>query len=396
MQKKYILSPGPTPIPEEVLLEQARPLIHHRSLEFSKILKEVTEKLKKLFKTRNDVFVLTSSGTGAMEAAISNSFSSGDKVLVARAGMFGELFEKICKKFGLDVISLAYEWGEEINSDDIREALNEDPDIKGVMVQSSETSTGVLHDVKTIGSIVKKYPAILIVDAVSGLGAADLRTDEWDLDIVVAGSQKALSAPAGAAFISISNKAWKLIEKSDLPRFYFDLLIARERLHGELTWTSWTPCISIIIAINKALDMLFEEGLEKVFKRHRILAEATQRAVEKLGLELFVKNKNSRGCITTSVNVPKNIDGKKLVNLMYKKYGITIGDGLGRFKGKNFRIGHLGYFGMFDTIIAISALEMALKELGFEFEVGSGVAEAEKVFIENNCLNIPRTKGRNK
>lgn len=388
MRKKYLLTPGPTPISEEVLLEMARQPMHHRTKEFSIILTEVTEKLKKLFKTKNDVYVLTASGTGAMEAAISNTFSSGDKVIVAKAGFFGELFEKISENFGLNVISLSYEWGESININDIKKELDKDPGIKGVLVQSSETSTGVVHDVKAIGEIVKNFNAILVIDAVSGLGACDLRTDEWNLDIVVSSSQKALGAPSGASFISASDKAWKLIEKSKNHKFYFDLLIARERLHGKLAWTSWTPCISTILAVNKALDNLLKEGLDKTFKKQSIMSIATQKALEKLGLELFVKDKNSRGGVTTSVYLPEDIDGTNLVRLINEKYGVLIGDGLGRYKGKMLRVGHLGYFGMFDVIISISALEMALNEIGYKFELGIGVSEAEKVFIENNYFDI--------
>lgn len=387
MVKKYIMTPGPTPISEEVMLEHARPLIHHRSPEFSKIFIEVTEKLKKLFKTKNDVFILTSSGTGAMEAAVTNFFSTGDKVLVASVGNFGERFKKISSRFNLEVISLDYEWGDSANPEDIKKALVDNPDIKGVMVQFSETSTGAINDIKAIGNIVKNYPAILIVDAISGLGASDLRTDEWNLDVVAGGSQKALSAPTGVAFISISDKAWKLNEKSNLSRFYFDLAAAKNYSQKTPPQTPWTPGISIIVAMNRALDMLFEEGLEKVFERHRILALATQKAVEKLGLELLVKDESKRGFSVTSIIVPDGIDAKELTKTMRVKYGVTIAGGQGKLSGKIVRIGHLGYFGMFDIIIAISALEMALKELGYKFEVGYGITEAERIFMENNYLN---------
>ena len=387
MVKKYIMTPGPTPISEEVLLEHARPLMHHRSPEFSKIFIEVTEKLKKLFKTKNDVFILTSSGTGAMEAAVTNFFATGDKVLVASAGNFGERFKKISSRFKLEVISLDYEWGDAADPRDIKKALDDNPDIKGVMVQFSETSTGAINDIKAIGNIVKNYPAILIVDAISGLGASDMRTDEWNLDVVAGGSQKALSAPTGVAFMSISDKAWKLNEKSDLPRFYFDLATAKNYSQKTPPQTPWTPGISIIVAMNKALDMLFEEGLEKVFERHRVLALATQKAVKKLGLELLVKDENKRGFSVTSIMVPDGIDAKELTKTMRVKYGVTIAGGQGKLSGKIIRIGHLGYFGMFDIIIAISALEMTLKELGYKFEVGSGITEAERIFMENNYLN---------
>jgi len=385
--KKYIMTPGPTPISEEVLLEHARPLMHHRSPEFSKIFIEVTEKLKKLFKTKNDLFILTSSGTGAMEAAVTNFFSTGDKVLVASVGNFGERFKKISSRFNLEIISIDYEWGDVVNPEDIKKVLDDNPDIKGVMVQFSETSTGAINDIKAIGNIVKNYPAILIVDAISGLGASDLRTDEWNLDVVAGGSQKALSAPTGVAFISISDKAWKLNEKSNLPRFYFDLKTARNYYQKTLPQTPWTPGISIIVAMNRALDMLLEEGLEKVFERHRILALATQKAVKKLGLELLMKDENKRGFSVTSIIVPDGIDAKELTKTMRVKYGVTIAGGQGKLSGKIIRIGHLGYFGMFDIIIVISALEMTLKDLGYKFEVGSGIAEAERIFMENNYLN---------
>ncbi|HJX01718.1 MAG TPA: alanine--glyoxylate aminotransferase family protein, partial [Candidatus Humimicrobiaceae bacterium] len=240
MVKRYIMTPGPTPISEEVLMEHARPLMHHRSPEFSKIFIEVTEKLKKLFKTESDLFILTSSGTGGMEAAVTNFFSKGEKVLVANVGNFGERFKKISGKFGLEVISLDYEWGDVVNPQDIKNTLENNPDIKGVMVQFSETSTGVINDIKTIGNIVKNYPAILIVDAISGLGASDLRTDEWGLDVVIGGSQKGLSAPTGVAFISVSEKAWKLNEKSNLPRFYFDLAAAKNYSQKTPPQTPWT------------------------------------------------------------------------------------------------------------------------------------------------------------
>ena len=387
MIKKYIMTPGPTPISEEVLLEHARPLMHHRSPEFSKVFIEVTEKLKKLFKTKNDIFILTSSGTGAMEAAVTNSFSKGDKVLVASAGNFGERFKKISSKFNLEVMSLDYEWGDTVNPEDIKKVLDDNPDIKGVMVQFSETSTGAINDIEAIGSIVKKYPAILIVDAISGIGASDLRTDEWDLDIVAGGSQKALSAPTGISFISISDKAWKLIQKSDLPRFYFDLTSAKNYSLKTPPQTPWTPGISIIVAMNRALDILLEEGLEKVFKRHRTLALAVQKAVKRLGLELLVQDENKRGFSVTSIKVPEGIDAKELTRIMRVKYGVTIAGGQGKLAGKIIRIGHLGYFGMFDIIIVISALEITLNELGYKFEIGTGIAEAEKIFIENNYLN---------
>lgn len=386
MRKSYIMTPGPVPIPNEVLLEHGKPLMHHRSPEFSKIFTDVIDKLKKFMQTENDVFILTSSGTGAMEAAVTNAFCKGDKVLVVNVGNFGERFKKICSTFGLNVIALDYEWGSAANPDDIKKALNENPDIKGVLIQHSETSTGVLNDIEAVGKIVKDTPAILIVDAISGIGASELKVDDWNLDIVCGGSQKAISAPTGISFISVSKKAWPLIEKSDIPRFYFCLLAARKYAQKNPPQTPWTPGISIIVAMNKALDMFFEEGREKVYQRHKINALAVQRACEKLGLELLVKNPADRGVSVTSILVPEGIDGKLLTKTMRIKYGVTVAGGQGKLQGLIFRIGHLGYVGIFDVIVAISALEFALKEQGWNFYLGSGVNEVLKVFYENNYM----------
>ena len=387
MKKSYIMTPGPVPISNEVLMEHGRPLMHHRSPEFSKIFVDVTEKLKKFMQTGNDVFILTSSGTGAMEATVTNAFSVGDKVLVVNVGNFGERFKKISLKFGLNVIALDYEWGEAANSDDIKKALEEIPDLKGVMIQHSETSTGVLNDIEAVGNIVKDYPAVLIVDAISGIGASELKVDAWHLDIVCGGSQKALSAPTGVAFISISPKAWKLIEQSNIPKFYFDLIAAKKYSEKTPPQTPWTPGISIIVAMAKALEMFFEEGREEVYQRHGVNALAVQRACEKLRLELLVKNPNARGVSVTSIKVPEGIDGKVLTRTMKVKYGVTVEGGQGKLQGLIFRIGHLGYVGIFDILTAISALEFALKEQNWKFELGDGVQEVEKVFWENNYMN---------
>jgi len=387
MRKNYIMTPGPVPISEEVLMEHGRPLVHHRSPEFSKIFIEVTDKLKKFMQTSNDVLVLTSSGTGAMETAVTNAFSVGDKVLVINVGNFGERFKKISVKFGLNVIALDYEWGDNANPADVKKSLDENPDIKGVMVQHSETSTGVINDIEAISKVVKGYPALMIVDAISGIGASELKVDEWSLDIVCGGSQKALSAPTGISFISMSPRAWEAVEKSNIPKFYFDLTAAKKYAEKSPPQTPWTPGISIIVAMNKALDMFFEEGRENVYKRHRTLALAVQRACEKLGLELLVKDPGKRGVSVTSINVPEGIDGKLLTKTMRVKYGVTVAGGQGKLTGLIFRIGHLGYVGIFDVLIAISALEFALKEQGWKFELGVGVVEVEKVFMENNYLN---------
>jgi serine---pyruvate transaminase len=386
MRKNYVMTPGPVPIPEEVLMEHGRPLMHHRSPEFSKIFSELTEKLKKFMQTENDVFVLTSSGTGAMEAAVTNAFCKGDKVLVVSVGNFGERFKKISQTYGLNVLSLDYEWGQASNPADVKKMLEQNPDIKGVMVQQSETSTGILNDIEAIAKIVKDTPAIMIVDGISGIGASELKVDEWNLDIVCGGSQKAISAPTGISFISVSKKAWPMIEKSDIPRFYFCLISAKKYADKNPPQTPWTPGISVIVAMNKALDMFFEEGREKVYERHGVNSRAVQGACEVLGLELLVKDKAARGVSVTSIVVPEGIDGKLLTKTMRVKYGVTIAGGQGKLTGLIFRIGHLGYVGIFDVITAISALEFALKEQNWKFELGAGVTEAQRVFYENNYM----------
>lgn len=386
MKKNYIMTPGPVPIAAEVLVEHGRPLLHHRSPEFSKIFTGLIEKLKKFMQTENDIYILTSSGTGAMEAAVTNAFCVKDKVLIVSVGNFGERFKKISKTFGLEVISIDYEWGTSANPADIKKALDENPDIKGVLIQHSETSTGVINDIEAVGAIVKDYPAILIVDAISGVGASELKADEWNLDIVCGGSQKAISAPSGIAFISISNKAWEMIEKSDIPRFYFCLHAAKKYALKTPPQTPWTPAISIIVAMDKALDMFFEEGRENVYKRHMVNALAVQGACEKLGLELQVADPASRGVSVTSIKVPEGIDGKLLTKTMRVKYGVTVAGGQGKLTGLIFRIGHLGYVGIFDVIVAIAALEFALKEQGWNFELGTGTKEVQRIFFENNYM----------
>jgi aspartate aminotransferase-like enzyme len=340
-----------------------------------------------MYKTKNDVFLLTSSGTGGMEAAVTNSFCVGDRVLVASMGNFGERFKKISNKYGLEVVALDYEWGDNVDPEEIKKELEKDNSIKGVMLQFSETSTGALNDVETIGKIVKDHPAILIVDAISGLVASDLETDKWSLDIVIGGSQKGLSAPTGAAFISVSEKAWKLIEKSDISKFYFDLKAARKSAEKTPPQTPWTPGISTVVAMNKALDMLFEEGMDNAFVRHRVLAQASWAGAEALGMELLVADPQKRGFSTTAVKVPEGIDGKELTKIMREKYGVTIAGGQGKLAGKIIRIGHIGYVEMFDLIAAFSALEMALNKLGYQFRAGSGIAAVQKVFMDNNYLD---------
>lgn len=381
MKKEYLMTPGPTPVPPEVLLSQAKPMIHHRTPLYTEILVSVLEDLKYIFQTKNDILVFTSSGTGAMESAVVNLFSAGDKVIVASNGKFGDRFVKLTETYGLNVIKLEYPWDKVINPDDIAHHLEKDKDIKGVFVVQSETSTGVLNDVKSIGKIVKDYSAVLVVDSITGIGAVECRTDEWHLDVVMTGSQKGLMLPPGLACVSISDKALKAAEKSTLPKFYFSYKKSLDALKKDQPQNPFTPAVSLIIGLREAFKLIRKEGLENVIKRHAILAEATRQGVQAMGLELFAPPEG-RGSAVTPVKVPEGVEGGKIPKIMRDKYGVTIAGGQDHLKGKIFRIGHLGYFDRFDIITTLTALEMTLTELGYPVELGSGIAAAEKVFMK--------------
>jgi aspartate aminotransferase-like enzyme len=380
MQKKYLMTPGPTPVPAEVLLKTAEPIIHHRTPDFSAALRSAIDNLKYVFETESDVLLFACSGTGVMEAAIVNCFSAGDSVIVARNGKFGERQKAICEAYGVDVIDLAYEWTETINPADIAVALADNPQVKGVIVTQSETSTGVLNDIEAVGRIVKELPdVVLIVDSITGIGAVDCKTDEWGLDVVMTGSQKGLMLPPGLAALSVSEKAWRAYEKSALPKFYYDW--AKYKKNIDKDTTPFTPAVTLVLGLNVALQMIRDEGLENTIARHSMLAEATRKGCEALGLELFAPA-NGRGSAVTPVWVPDGVDGKALVKALKEKYGVTIAGGQDHLTGKIFRIGHLGYFGEFDIITTLAALEMALAGLGYEFERGAGIKAAEEVFMD--------------
>jgi aspartate aminotransferase-like enzyme len=379
MRKRYLMTPGPTPVPAEVLLAQARPMIHHRTPEFSGILAAAVEDLKYIFQTANDVLLFAASGTGVMESAVVNLFSAGDKVIVCSNGKFGDRFVKLAEAYSLDAIKLEYDWDKVVDPADVAQALKADPAIKGVFVVQSETSTGVLNDVQAIGEIVKDYPAVLVVDSITGIGAVELATDDWHLDVVMTGSQKGLMLPPGLACVSVSDKAWRAAETATLPKFYFDWAKARKSIAKSTT--PFTPPVSLIIGLGEALRLMREEGRENVIKRHAELAAAARAGAEAMGLKLFAPPEG-RGNAVTPVWVPEGVDGKALVKMMSDKYGITIAGGQDHLVGKIFRVGHLGYFDRFDIITTLVGLEMTLTELGYRFEPGSGVRAAEAVFMK--------------
>ncbi len=378
MAKKYLLAPGPTPVPSNVLLSMAQPMIHHRAPDFLPILESAREGLKWLFQTKNDVLILCSSGTGGMVGAVTNFFSAGDKVLVINGGKFGERWTKICQTYGLKVKEIVIEWGYSVKPSDIESALKAEPDIKGVFIQAVETSTGVYYDVEAIAKVVRRFDnTLLIVDAISALVAHDLKTDEWGIDIMVGGSQKGLMLPAGLSFVSISDKAWKANERSRLPRFYFNLKRERENLIKNQT--NFSSPVSLIIGLNEAIKMLQEEGLERVFARHLRLAHATREAVKAMGLSLYSKESPSNS--VTAIMMPEGIDGQVVYKTLREKYGVTGAGGQDKAKGKIYRLAHLGYADTFDVIVGIASLEMALRGLGYPVALGKGVAKAEELLM---------------
>ena len=374
MRKYRLMSPGPTPVPEKVLLRMADTIIHHRTPQFQAILKDVNVKLKKVFNTKNPVLILASSGSGAMEASVVNLLSKGDKALIIKGGKFGERFGEMCQFYGVQTVDYDVTWGQAADPSAVEKLLKENPDIKVVYSTLSETSTGVVNDIKAIAKVVSGTDAVLVVDAISGLSADELKPDEWGVDVVVSGSQKGLMLPPGLAFLSISEKAKKLIEKSDLPKYYFCLKAALKSY--EKDDTPWTPAVSLIIGLNSVLDMLLDEGLDNVLARHARLANATREAMKTLGLELFAERASNA---VTSVKVPEGVDGLALVKKMRDEQGVTIAGGQASLKGKIFRVAHLGYMDEYDTISAIAGVEIVLKQLGYNLELGKGVGKAEEL-----------------
>jgi len=378
MLKRYLLAPGPTPVPPEVLLAMARPMAHHRAPEFAAMFAELRENLRWLFQTRNDVLTLVASGTGAMEGAVSNFLSQGDKALYVNGGKFGERWGKLCKTFGVNGIEIKVEWGEAVDPQAVADALKKDPAIKAVYIQASETSTGVAHDTRAIAEIVRSCEeTMLVVDAITALGVFDLKTDEWGIDVVVAGSQKAMMLPPGLAFASVSDKAWRLAEKAKNTAFYFNF--KKERDAQQKNQTAYTAGVSLMVGLQEVLKMLKAEGLGNVFARHARMAHAMREGMKAAGLALFPKQSPSDAL--TVVSTPAGVDGQAVYKNLREQYGITAAGGQDHLKGKIFRIAHMGYMDTFDVIQALAATEMVLKGLGHPVKLGAGVGKAEELLL---------------
>jgi len=374
MSKQYLMTPGPTPVPEDIRSEMAKPIIHHRTKEYQAIFKDVTEGLKKIFRTSNDIFTFTSSGTGAMEASIVNVLSPGDKVVVVRGGKFGERFGEIAKAYGVEIIPIDVEWGTSPKPEVIKEALDKNPDVAGVYATLCETSTATVYDIKAIGEIVSKTQALFIVDVISGLGADDFENDAWGVDIAVCGSQKGLMIPPGLAFCSVSPKAWKAVEASKLPKFYFNFKKYKKAYLD--TDTPFTSAITLVIGLKKAIEKINQKGIANVIALHQKQAKAFRDAVKAIGLEIFSK---SPSFAVTGVYAPSGIDADAVIKLLKTEFGVTFAGGQEHLKGKIFRAAHMGGIDEEHTIESIKALEQALVKLGFKFKVGSGVAAAQKI-----------------
>lgn len=377
MIKQYLFTPGPTPVPSEVAAAMAQPIIHHRTAPFNKAFNEVRSGLKALFGTKNDVLILASSGTGAMEAAVSNLLSPGEKALVVNGGKFGERWLRICKSYGIEAVELKVEWGKSVKVETIEKHLKVYPDTRALLIQASETSTTVLNPVREIARLTQNGP-LLIVDGITAVGVLPLPQDDWGIDVLVTGSQKALMLPPGLGFISLNERAWKRAESAKSARYYFDLRLERKSQNkGE---TAFTPAISLILGLRVALKIIQEEGLDQVYKRHDRLARATRAAAGALGLELLAPEDPSPA--VTGVYVPENIDGIKLFDYLLHHMGVAFAGGQDHLVGKILRVAHLGYIGSFDVLIAISALEMALKKFGYNMNLGQGVGAAQEVLME--------------
>jgi aspartate aminotransferase-like enzyme len=376
-EKQLLMIPGPTAVPPSVLLSGARPMINHRGPEFAAVLAEATEGVKKVFNTEHDVFILTGSGTGGLEAAIVNTLSPGDLVLSVSIGVFGDRFASIAKTFGVNVESLNFEWGTAADPEKIRARLQADKDktIKAVLITHNETSTGVTNDMAKIGPIVRKHGAFLLVDAISSLVAMDCQMDTWCLDLVIAGSQKAFMIPPGLTFAAVNDRAWAAMEQAKIPRFYWDLKKAKDYLaRGQ---TPWTPAVPQCFQLRDALRILAKETLEGCFARHASMGAAVRDGVQALGLKLFADPAHASNAVT-AVRKPEGIEVGALRKLMLDKYGVVLAGGQQSLKDEIFRIGHLGYVSPSDVVATLGALGLALKELGVSVDPSAGTTAALK------------------
>ncbi len=378
IRKTRLLTPGPTPLYPPALHAMMGSDIHHRTEDFRRIYRETLADLKEVMGTSNDVLILVSSGTGAMESAVSNLFSRGDKVIVCSAGKFGERWVDMAAAFGLDATVLKAEYGDTVKPEQVEAALAATPGVRGVFVQASETSTGAAHDIRAMGQAIAKTDAIFVVDAITGLGTMPIDIEGWGLDVVVGGSQKAFMIPPGIAFLAISPKAWLFAETANLPHYYFDL--KKEKKNADKGESSYTPNTSLVIALNTALKYIKSVGMDKLVENAQLLAKATRTAAVELGLELFAPGSPTSS--VTAVKAPAGLDSGVIVKEFKSRFGAIIANGQGSMKGKIFRIAHLGYFDFADLFGVVAELEIILAANGHPVRLGTGVAAVQKIYAE--------------
>jgi len=376
--KERLFTPGPTPLLMEAQARALTATLHHRTEAFRQLMRETLENLKYFFDTQNDVLMFSSSGTGAMEGAFANLLSPGERVLVGTAGKFGERWLELAKAYGVEAVKVEAPYGHPLDIGEMEARLKADGPFRAVFVQATESSTGVRHDVTTLGALVREYPeTCLVVDAITGLGTTDLRPDESGLDVVIGGSQKALMVPPGLAFASVSEKAWKLIEKSKMPRYYFDF--AKERKNLAKGEASYTPATTLVVSLHAALSYIRQLGRENLVANAALLAEATREAARAWGLKLFAVA--SPADALTAICAPEGMDSGVIVKEMRARFGAIVANGQGSMKGKIFRLAHLGYYDAADLFAALAALEIVLLKVGHKLELGSGVRAAQEVYL---------------
>jgi len=378
IKKQRLLTPGPTPLYPKALHAMMDADLHHRTEDFRNLYRTVLSDLKEVLGTQHDVLVLVASGTGAMEASVSNCLSAGDRVIVCTAGKFGERWVEIAKAYGLNSVVLEAPYGQAVSAEAVEKALAENPDTKAVFVQASETSTGAAHDVQRMAAAVKKTEAIFVVDAITGLGTMPIDIDGWGVDICIGGSQKAFMIPPGIAFLSVSPKAWAKMDTSKLPRYYFNLKKERKAAAGGES--AWTPNTALMLGFAEALKYIKQLGMAKLVENAQQLALATREACKAIGLELFAPG--SPAASVTAVKAPKGMDSGVIVKEFRKRFGSIIADGQGSMKGQIFRIAHLGYFDFPDLFGVIAELELILHANGVPVKLGSGVAAVQQVYAE--------------
>jgi aspartate aminotransferase-like enzyme len=379
-EKQYLMLPGPTPVPPQVLRALAKPMINHRGPEFKKLFSELSSGLKEVFQTKNEVIIFPSAGTGGMEAAVANFISPGEKVLVVSIGNFGDRFAKIASRFGAQVEKLDFTWGTAADPAILADRLEKDTakEIKAIYVTHNETSTGVTNDLKALREAAGDHPALFIVDSVSGLGAMELDTDGWKLDVVVAGSQKSFMIPPGLSFIAVSERAWEVAEKCTNARYYWDILEARK--YAAKGQTPYTPALPQLTGLAESLQMILNEGLPNVFARHRRMRDMVRAGVRTLGLELLAKDEIASSAVT-AVMAPPGIEADTIRNLLREKFNVIVAGGQNQLKNKIFRIGHLGYVQELDILTVIAALEMTLVTCGYKVNLGQGVRAAQEILL---------------